>query len=278
MSVRSWSAVLFLLATLHAPAPARDVVTDGASPKAAKKPKAEAADPFAEASRLKRSASGKSAEEKHAALTAAAHEYERTAKASGLEPAFVAEAHWRAGEIWRTLRHEEEARACFEATTKLVAAEPRLAAKAWLEIGHLDRRAKRYDAAIASYRRVLSLTPEQRRESAQALTWHGKALLAKGDTADGHALLLSVGQRYAEFEFDDVRNVDLVACDWIEAGRIAEARTLVDDCLKRHAEDDADRKAADPDDADGDQEPSAVQRALDKMKSRKLLTDLLLKK
>lgn len=226
-------------------------------------------DPFAEVSRLKKSASGKEAEEKHAALTAAAKECERIAKGAALEPAVAAEAHWRAGELWRTLRHEEEARGCFAATTRFADAAPRLAARAWLELGHLDRRAKRWDDALASYRRVVALQPEQRRESASAFTWQGKVLLAKGDTADGHALLLSVGSRFPELPLDDVRNVDTVACDWIEAGRLEEARDLVADCLERHSTADAD-DASDEGDDDGESNASLL-RALDKMKSRKLL-------
>jgi len=241
---------------------------DGAAKdaKAAKKP-----DPFAEVSRLKKSAAGKEAEEKHAALTAAAKECERIAKADGLEPAVAAEAHWRAGELWRTLRHEEEARASFAATTRFADVEPRLAARAWLELGHLDRRAKKWNDALASYRRVVALQPEQRREAARSFTWQGKVLLAKGETADGHALLLSVGTRFPELPLDDVRNVDVVACDWIEEGRVAEARDLVADCLARHAKDDA---AEPSDEGDDDEEADLpLRRALDKMKSRKLLAD-----
>jgi tetratricopeptide (TPR) repeat protein len=243
---------------------------DGAA-KDAKPAKAEKkVDPFAEVTRLKRSASGKEAEEKHAALTAAAKECERIAKGAGLEPAVAAEAHWRAGELWRTLRHEEEARGCFTATTRFAEAAPRLAARAWLELGHLDRRAKRWDDALASYRRVVALQPEQRRESASAFTWQGKVLLAKGDAADGHALLLSVGARFPELPLDDVRNVDTVACDWIEAGRLEEARDLVADCLARHAPADTDDPSEEADDDEAESDAS-LRRALDKMKSRKLL-------
>lgn len=235
--------------------------------KSAKGVKAAKVDPFAEVTRLKRSATGKTPEEKHAALTAAAQECARVAKGA-MEPAVVAEANWRAGEIWRTLRHEEEARRCFTATAGMSAVEPQLAAKAWLEIGHLDRRAKRFDAAIESYRRVFAITPEQRKESAHSLTWQGKALLAKDDAAGGHAMLLAVGQRYPEFAVDDIHNVDIVACDWIEAGRVDEARELVDDCRERHA--NLDGATTEDDDSDTDA-VAAIERAFSKMKCIKLL-------
>ncbi|MBM4013495.1 MAG: hypothetical protein FJ293_00815 [Planctomycetes bacterium] len=246
---------------------------DGAAPpaKSVKAPKK--ADPFAEVIRLKRQASGQSVEQKHAALTAAAKACEEVAKGA-LEPAVVAEAHWRAGELWRTLRHEEEARRCFSAVTGMAAADPRLAAKAWLELGHLDRRAKRWDAAIANYRKVPGVQPEQRRESAQSLTWQGKALLGKGAAADGHALLLAVGVRFPELPLEDIRNVDLVACDWIEVGRVEEARELVAECVARHTEraDDGDGESGDEDAAEA---RAAITRALSKMKAGKQLAEKL---
>ncbi|MBL8843300.1 MAG: tetratricopeptide repeat protein [Planctomycetes bacterium] len=230
----------------------------GATAKAAERP-----DPLAEANRLKRSAAGQEGEAKHAALLAAAAEYEKVAKGAGEEGALVAEASFRAGELWRTLKREEEAQRCFERATAHVAAAPRVAARAWLELGHAQRRAKQFDAAERLYQRVLSIVPEQRRESAMALGWQGKSLLAKGELAQGHALLLAVGARYPEFRTDDIRHVDQVACDWIEANRREEARALVADCLARHAEPD-----------EGDEEvDAAVRRALDKMKSRKLLLE-----
>jgi tetratricopeptide (TPR) repeat protein len=243
--------------------------------KSAKAPKK--SDPFAEAIRLKRQASGKSAEEKFVALTAAAKACEEVAKGT-FEPAVVAEAHWRAGELWRTLRHEENARRSFSAVTGMAAADPRLAAKAWLEIGHLDRRAKRWDAAIASYRRVLEVEPQQRRESAQSLTWQGKSLLSKGATADGHALLLVVGQRFPDLPLEDIRNVDQVACDWIDAGRVEEARDLVAACIARHSENPGDAEAeGGADDDEAAEARAAITRAISKMKAGKQLAEKLTK-
>ncbi len=244
---------------------------DGPQPPAAKKPAAKSSkrsdaakvDPLAEAARLKRSATGKEGEEKITALTAAATEYERVAKTAVATPALGAEATWRAGEIWRTVRHEEDARRCFAATTSLATAAPNFAARAWLELGHLDRRAKRLDDAEKCYAQVLIITPEQRRESAQAMTWQGKILIDQKNEKDGHALLLAVGQRYPELRLDDIRNVDLVAVDWIEAGRINEARELVADCIERHST---------PDEGD-DEVDTAVRRALDRMRSREKLAN-----
>ena len=266
-------SVLPLASGLFGGGDAPVTVPDGA-PQPAKSAKAsKKVDPFAEVIRLKRQASGKSAEQKHVALTAAAKACEEVAKGA-LEPAVVAEAHWRAGELWRTLRHEEEARRCFTAATAMAAADPRLAAKAWLELGHLDRRATRWDAAVASYRKVLDVKPEQRREGAQALTWQGKALLGKGAAAEGHALLLAVGERYPELPLDDIRNVDLVACDWIEAGRVEEAKELVAECVARHTERDGDGEGGDEDAAEA---RAAITRAIATMKAGKQLAEKLTK-
>ncbi len=258
-------ASLTLFAALNGLGDTPDSSPAKAPPKAAPSAtgEVERKDPLAEATRLKRGAAGKEGEAKHAALIAAATEYEKVARAAGEDEALAAEASWRAGELWRTLKREEEAQRCFEQTTSYAAAAPRSAARAWLELGHADRRAKRFDAARRNYQRVLALVPEQRRESAQALSWQGKVARAEGQTAQGHALLLAVGTRYPEFRLDDIKNVDLVACDWIEANRPAEARALIADCLVRHSEPD-----------DGDEEVDAsVRRALDKMKARKLLLD-----
>lgn len=254
-----------LVLSVLAPAAADDPA--GAPARAAPQeaaPKTAQADPLEEGRRLKRSATGQEGAAKHSALTSAAQEFERVALASGGQGELAADASLRAGEIWRTLKQEEAARRCFERAAALAKAAPRFAARAWLEIGHLDRRAKRHEAALAGYQKVVELRPEQPREAAQALTWQGKVRIAMGQVPEGHALLLAVGQRWPELHLEDVRNVDLVACDWIEAGRVAEARALVAECLERHAEPDAGEEEVD----------EAVRRAMDKMKSRARLGEL----
>jgi tetratricopeptide (TPR) repeat protein len=227
---------------------------------AAAKPSPRATETLTAAAKLKREASGKKGEEKLEALLKAARGYERAMRELADEKPAAAEAAFRAGEIWRTLRHEEDATRCFTAAANETGA-PTVAAKAWLELGHVERRQKRFAEARRCYDRVLMVTPEQRRESARALTWQGKVLLEQKNDPDGHATLLAVGQRFPEFPLDDIRNVDTVAVDWFEAGRVAEARALVDDCVERHSE---------PDDGEEEVEPS-VRRALEKMRARELL-------
>ncbi len=226
-------------------------------------PRTKGTEALAGAAKLKREASGKKGEEKLEALVRAARGYERVARDLADEKAAAAEASFRAGEIWRTMKHAEDARRCFEAAAAESTEAPGFAARAWLELGHLDRHQKRLDEAQRCYERVLAIVPAQRRECARALTWQGKVLIDQKNEKDGHAVLLSVGERFPEFPLDDVRNVDLVAVDWIRAGRVAEARSLVNDCVERHSE---------PDDDESDVEPS-IRRALERMKSRELLQD-----
>jgi len=232
----------------------------GAGDEAAGKPTPKAKEALAAAAKLKREASGKKGEEKLEALTKAARGYERAARELADEKPSAAEASFRAGEIWRTLRHEEDAIRCFTAAAQEIAA-PVFAAKSWIELGHLERRQKRLDQAMSCYERVLMVTPEQRRECMRAMTWQGKLLIDQKKEKDGHATLLAAGQRFPEFPLDDIKNVDTVAVDWIQAGRVEEARSLVEDCVERHS---------DADEGEDDVEP-AVRRALEKMKSRELL-------
>jgi tetratricopeptide (TPR) repeat protein len=251
---------------------------DEASGRAAPRAKApersvKATEALAGASKLKREASQAKGEEKLEALVRAAKGYERVARDLADERAASAEASFRAGEIWRTIRHEEEARRCFQETAGEIAGAPGFAARAWIELGHLERRQHRLDEARRCYERVLSIVPEQRRECARALTWQGKTLIEQKNAKDGHVALLAVGARYPEFPLDDIRNVDLVAVDWIKSGRIEEARQLVNDCIERHSEDDdADADDSAKDDKDDRDEP-VIRRALDKMKSRDLLSN-----
>jgi len=238
------------------------LLAGSAGDETAGKPTPKAKETLAAAAKLKREASGKKGEEKLDALTKAARGYERAARELADEKPSAAEASFRAGEIWRTLRHEEDASRCFTAAAQEAAA-PGFAAKAWIELGHLERRQKRLDEAMRCYERVLAVTPEQRRECVRAMTWQGKVLLEQKKEKEGHSTLLAAGQRFPEFPLDDIKNVDMVAVDWIEAGRIDEARALVDDCVERHS---------DPDDGEDEVEP-AVKRALEKMKSRELLAN-----
>lgn len=222
----------------------------------------QAQDALAQAGRVRREAYGQEGEPKLAAMQKAARAYEQVAAGHAGAAEVVAEAWFRAGELWRSMRNEEEARRCFTAATKCAGATPEYPARSLLELGHLERRQKRFDDALKIYARVLDLKPEPRHKCAQALTWRGKVQIEMKDVEQGHATLLSVGQRYPDFPLDDIRNVDAVAVDWIEAGRVAEARRLVDDCVERHSLPIGDDPEVEPE----------VRRALERMKARERLS------
>src|SRR5688500_3346874 len=150
------------------------------------KPTAKAKDVLAAAAKVKREAAGKKGEEKLEALLKAARGYEKAVRELADEKGAAAEASFRAGEIWRTLRHEEDATRCFAAAAAEVTSAPNVAAKAWLELGHVDRRQKRYEQALRCYEKVLAVTPEQRRECARAMTWQGKTQISMKNEKDGH--------------------------------------------------------------------------------------------
>jgi tetratricopeptide (TPR) repeat protein len=218
---------------------------------------------LAEAAKLKRDAASRPPAEKLAMLMAAAKAYEKVAADFTGEPSVAADANFRAGEILRSIKHDEEARRAFAAAAAGAEEAPTVAARAWIELGHLERREKKLDEALRCYSRVLAIRPEPRREAATALTWQGKTLCEQKNDQDGHAALLAVGERFPEFPLDDVRNVDRVALDWIEAGRVAEARKLVEECVERHSQPEPGEESVD----------AAVAHALERMKSREKLAE-----
>lgn len=215
---------------------------------------------LADAARIKRSAAGKKDAEKLELMTKAAASYEAVAKEFAADADVAAEASFRAGEIYRTVKRIEDAGRCFTAAAGSKTT-PEWSARAWLELGHIARRLHKYDDAFKTYGRVLEVAPQQRSQSVDALTWQGRVLIEQKQEAEGHALLLSIGARFPDFPVDDIRNVDDVAVDWIRAGRIDEASKLVLDCVERHGRPGE----------NGKEPGEAVRRALDHMKARELL-------
>jgi tetratricopeptide (TPR) repeat protein len=215
---------------------------------------------LADAARVKRSAAGKKDAEKLELMTKAAAAYEQAAKEFATDADVAAEASFRAGEIWRTVKRIEDASRCFTLAAMAKGA-PEWSARSFLELGHIARRLHKYDEAFKTYGKVLEVAPQQRSQSVDALTWQGRMLIEQKQEAEGHALLLSIGARFPDFPVDDIRNVDDVAVDWIRAGRVDEASKLVVDCVERHGHADA----------EGKEPGEAVRRALDHMKARELL-------
>jgi tetratricopeptide (TPR) repeat protein len=215
---------------------------------------------LADAARIKRSAAGKKDAEKLELMTKAAATYEQVAKEFAADADVAAEASFRAGEIYRTVKRVEDAGRCFTAAANSKST-PDWSARSWLELGHIARRLHKYDEAFKTYGKVLEVAPQQRSQSVDALTWQGRVLIEQKQEAEGHALLLSIGARFPDFPVDDIRNVDDVAVDWIRAGRVDEASKLVLDCVERHGKPNG----------EGKEPGEAVRRALDHMKARELL-------
>ena len=222
-------------------------------------PAKKAAEALGDAAKLKRGAAGKKDEEKLEILTKAASAYEQVARDFVTDVETAAEANFRAGEIWRTVKRNEDARRCFTGAANCSAA-PEWSARGWLELGHIARRLKRLEEAFKTYGKVLEVAPQQRSQCVDALTWQGRVLIDQKQETEGQALLLSIGARFPDYPVDDIRNVDDVAVDWIRAGRVDEATKLVLDCVDRHMRP-----------ADGKEPSEAVRRALDHMKARELL-------
>jgi tetratricopeptide (TPR) repeat protein len=222
-------------------------------------PAKKAAEALGEASKLKRTAAGKKDEEKLEILTKAATAYEQVARDFVTDVDTAAEANFRAGEIWRTVKRNEDARRCFTGAANCSSA-PEWSARGWLELGHIARRLKKLEEAFKTYGKVLEVAPQQRSQCVDALTWQGRVLIDQKQETEGQALLLSIGARFPDYPVDDIRNVDDVAVDWIRAGRVDEATKLVLDCVDRHMRP-----------AEGKEPSEAVRRALDHMKARELL-------
>jgi tetratricopeptide (TPR) repeat protein len=240
-------------------APAAAPKTADAAKRADGGPAKKAAEALGEAAKLKRSAAGKKDEEKLDVLTKAASAYEQVARDFLTDVETAAEANFRAGEIWRTVKRNEDARRCFTGAANCAAA-PEWSARGWLELGHIARRLRKLEEAFKTYGKVLEVAPQQRSQCVDALTWQGRVLIDQKQETEGQALLLSIGARFPDYPVDDIRNVDDVAVDWIRAGRVDEASKLVLDCVDRHTHA-----------ADGKEPSDAVRRALEHMKSRELL-------
>ena len=217
------------------------------------------------ASTRKRDSHGTEGSTRESILLDAARMYEE----AGTEFADLADIHteawFRAGEIRRSLRQVEEAMRCFQtATDNEEGAE--FAARAQLEIAHLERRTDQFERALELYELAETRFPSQRKVCVDARTWQGKALRLLERTPEGHERLLSLRVDYPDFPVQDVRNVDLVAMDWIEAGRIEEARQLVDSCVSHYR----DRPVGEGRSAE--KLARDIEKALSKMRSRDRLS------
>ncbi len=185
-----------------------------------------------EASNLRRTSFKKPKEEKKRILLETAAVYEGIIAECATFAPECAQASFRAGEIYRTLRMTRKAETSFIRTLEFQK-DGEFAARSLLEVGHIYRRAKDYPAAIVRYRRVLAECSAVRDECADAVTWIGKVQLRMKDLEKGRETLLGFEKRFPEFPVAAIRNIDLVAQSLIGEGRFDEAAALVDGCVSR---------------------------------------------
>jgi tetratricopeptide (TPR) repeat protein len=189
----------------------------------------QAASMLKKASALRRTSFKKPKEEKERIQLEAAACYEEIIVGCPGCASECAEASFRAGEIYRTLRLTEQAEKSFLRTLKF-SRKGEFAARSINEVGHICRRKKDYVAAIACYRRTLAECAGVRDECGEAETWIGKVYLKMGDVDKGRQTLLAFAERFPEFPLAAIRNMDLAAQSFIREGRFVEAAGVVDRC------------------------------------------------
>jgi tetratricopeptide (TPR) repeat protein len=209
-----------------------------------------------EAYALRRTSFKKPREVKNRILLETAGIYEQIIKEHSECRAECAQASFRAGEIYRSLKMAERAEASFLRTLQFEK-KGDFAARSLNEVGHIHRRKEEYDRAIEFYRRVLSECTDIRDECAEALTWIGKVQLKRNELEKGRQTLLGFADRFPDFPAAAIRNMDLVALSLIDEGKIAEAEDIVESCHQRYGS----LSEADPATA------KKVEKALKKMKA-----------
>ena len=180
-----------------------------------------------EAWSLRRTSFKKKGEEKRKILLETVDRYRSVMQEFPEAKAACAEASFRAGEIYRSLKMTEEAKGAFEGVLRYDTHGP-FAARALLELGHIHRRAKAWDPALAFYRRVIAQCPKERDRCADAFTWTGKVLLRKKAYEKARKVLVEFADKFPEFPEDAIRNIDLAAASLLQEGRQAEAQALVE--------------------------------------------------
>jgi tetratricopeptide (TPR) repeat protein len=196
-------------------------------------PSAAAAAKLKEASALRRTSFKKPNDEKKRILLETAGVYERIIEEYRTCRPECAEASFRAGEIYRSLKMADRAEASFLRTLDFQAAGE-FAARSLNEVGHIYRRKVDFGRAIEFYRRVLDECADVRDECADAVTWIGKVQLKMNELEKGRQTLLGFADRFPEFPVIAIRNMDLVALSLIDEGRLNEAESLVESCIQRY--------------------------------------------
>lgn len=137
-----------------------------------------------------------------------------------------AEACFRIGEIFRTLKRVEDSEREFMRVLDFDKSGA-FAARALKEVGHLYRRAKEYDKALGFYKRVMDEFAGQKEQCADAYTWIGKVHLVKKEYDKARDFFLSFVEKFPEFPDDGIRNVDLAVGSYITEGNREAAVSLL---------------------------------------------------
>lgn len=188
---------------------------------------------LAELSKQKRAAYKVDEEQRDAALREVAAGYGRVAEDAARPLAERCEAAFRAGEILRARQDMEAAHAWFTSAFtwgeagQSLGEEREFAARAWLEIAHMHRRDGDVEAARAIYEALPERFDDQRRTAAHATTWLGKLQIEAEDLDAAGDTLLGFASAFPEYPEEAVRNADLLAVAYLEAGRLQDARDVV---------------------------------------------------
>lgn len=140
-----------------------------------------------------------------------------------------AEAAFRGGELYRTARRIDAARAAFESAASLGPGTEGevFAARAWLELGHIARRADDPDGALASYAVVAERFAAHTRPAAHAWTWRSKVCVADGRLDDASTAVRAFLERFAaSYPVEGIRNAERVARELVSAGHASDAVAL----------------------------------------------------
>jgi tetratricopeptide (TPR) repeat protein len=138
-----------------------------------------------------------------------------------------AEACFRMGEIYRSLKMTDEAAQEFSRVL-VFEGKGEFPARALKELGHIKRREKNYAEALKLYKRVLDECPEEKDHCADAVTWTGKVLLKMGQSEKARVTLIGFAESFPEFPDEAIRNIDLAAASLLREGDSSGASALLE--------------------------------------------------
>lgn len=211
------------------------------------------------AAAVKKGVRGLKGEERRAKLKDVAEAYSAVARYFPESAAEVAEAHFRVGEIRRTIGDREGALVSFEKTLESKG-NRKFSARAALEIGHLHRRAKKLPESVVAYLRAAREFADQADPRDEGLLWAGKVKLSLKEADAARGFWKEVAEKGAD-PLDQIKAWDLIASSLLAEGKPAEAGAAVEQCQHALAQ-----AASEP-----TNRGARVKKALERMKSVKKL-------